>query len=157
MSLDFTIRRKEPVTTLHTGIWVRQNGQNVELSLEEAQERWPDQKIELYEEKSDVYWHGNITHNLGKMAEHVDTVHTDYTLYDLLWRPGEYNLSEVTRPYRYLISNALMYMLLHKKELEAYNPTNKWGDYNTLLSFVQNLATALADDEVLGMTIETSR
>ena len=33
-------------------------------------------------------YEGNITHNLGKMAEAVE-LDNGLTLYDVLWRPGE--------------------------------------------------------------------
>lgn len=44
MSLDLYIISKKPVKHKGTGVWVRENGQNKELSPEEAMERLPQKR-----------------------------------------------------------------------------------------------------------------
>ena len=109
------------------------------------------------ESKETEIWWRNITHNLGKMADHVPT--GDYTLYQLLWRPDEHGFDTVTNEYIKLVIDSISYLSEHRKELEEFNPTNGWGDYKGLLDFVNDYALFLTtldlDEETI--TIYASR
>ena len=94
MSLDLYIISKKPVKHKGTGVWVRENGQNKELSPEEAKERFPNNEFPEFEIEDDEYWHNNITSNLRKMSEQCTYSNNgiEYSLYRMLWHPEETGL-----------------------------------------------------------------
>ena len=73
MSLDLHIISPAPVVRHGTGVYIRENGRNVELkTMEEVRAHFPDSDllhIHEYDYTDEDYWHGNITHNMGKMAD----------------------------------------------------------------------------------------
>lgn len=142
MSLDLYLKTKNPMKQMHTGIYVRRKGKTCELTKEEAQEQYPGQVIEEYEEESDELWRGNCTHNLCKMAMNVKC--GKYNLYQLLWHPNENGFYKVTEPYRHLVGQGLLFMICDRRMLEQFNPENGWGSYDTLLSFMQDYCKALS-------------
>ena len=82
------------------------------------------------------YWHGNITHNMGKMADEVPVAGTELTLYDLLWRPDEHGFSSAgDTGYRVDVLMGFLYLRDHREDLIQFNPENGWGNYDLLLSF----------------------
>lgn len=100
----------------------------------------------------DMYINGerlNITHNLAKMASHVRLYEgRKETLYDYTWNYEETNAKEIKRGAISAISprDLSRYLLkfieyMHKKKniLLKYDPPNKWGSYNGLLGFAENL------------------
>ena len=159
MSLDLYIKTKTPTHRKSSGIFTRVNGETFEiLTLEDFHKYLPncdDSQFKVYESDDEELWSGNITHNLGRMAEHIAT--RNYTLYELLWHPSESGFLYANREYKYNIYNALKNMLLHRDELQQYNPENGWGSYDSLLHFVQSFAEALskldADDYELYASI----
>ena len=82
--------------------------------------------------------------NLGEMAKHVPCNDGKNTLYHLLWRPDEHNITHVTKQYRDCIAECLVYMLTHRAELKKFNPSNGLGSYDVLLNFVLELSKALS-------------
>lgn len=89
-------------------------------------------------------WSGNITHNLGRMANQIPVGAT--TLYYVCWRPEEIGLSKVKQILPLLIEG-IHYMLDHRKELEKYNPSNGWGSYNVFMKFLLNYKQACEDSD----------
>lgn len=148
MSLDLYLRSKTPRRTSGTGVFVRKNGQNVELkTIEEVKEHFPDADLSEIEERlyetCDIF-DRNITHNLTTMASNVQCGSSDYDLYKLLWRPDENGFEKVTFEYRDLVSDGLAYMLSNRASLEQFNPSNGWGSYESLLNFVIEYCKALS-------------
>jgi len=83
--------------------------------------------------------HGNITHNLGKMASEVKVL--DSTLYQYLWRPDElylYYAEDLVEP----LSIGLLELLDNPKKYKKFNPENGWGDYEGLVRFTRELLEA---------------
>lgn len=82
--------------------------------------------------------HGNITHNLNRMAEAAG-------LYEYLWRAEEkgiYKAEQLIAP----LVNGIEYLEEHKEELkEKYTPANGWGSYEGLLSFCKELLHRCAE------------
>lgn len=163
MSLDISIRYNKPkvVKSTGTGIFVRDNGCNRELTREEVAERYPDFDLsqlpdESQEYESREFWWRNITHNLTEMASYcVPESKQDISLYDLMWC-DEYP-ADIPR------TKYITYLVECAKELEAnpdkykqYNPKNGWGSYEGLLSYVKEFAKALIDAPQ-DTTIEYSR
>ena len=146
MSLDLYIISKTPIRKRGTGVYVRENGQTVELkTMEEVRSHFPDvdlSNISVYEYEDDDFWHGNITHNMTDMASKVPIENTDLTLYDLLWQPDEHNFATAgSTGYREHV---------HKEELLPLNPDNGWGNYDQLLAFTLDFLQHLiaADDDL---------
>jgi hypothetical protein len=83
---------------------------------------------------SSVVYEGNITHNLGLMAQNAG-------LYLPLWRPEELGIRAAGELVP-LLKAGLFYMRNHKKELEADNPSNGWGCYQNLLDFTEQYLAA---------------
>lgn len=79
------------------------------------------------DEDKQVY-HGNITHNLNRMASAAD-------IYMHLWRPDEINItkaSELIEP----LSKGLSLLVCNKVYFEDFNPPNGWGTWKCLVDFV---------------------
>lgn len=55
MSLDLYIISKEPVKHKGTGIYIRENGQTKELSLEEANKLYPKANVEEVTSEDNIY------------------------------------------------------------------------------------------------------
>ena len=165
MSLDLYINSKTPVKHKGTGIYIRENGQTKELSLEEANKLYPKANVEEVTSEDNIYWHGNITHNLGAMADHCYCYCPDKTsLYSILWRPEETTLLTVNRrlmsSYIKALSICLSELKEHRSRYEEFNPENGWGNYDDLVNFVESLLMALnkiPKEEYNNYTVESSR
>lgn len=98
---------------------------------------------------------GNITHNLGKMADAV-TLSNGQTLYQILWRPDECD-PPYTKAHEIisLLNEGLSILWANPEEYKKYDPTNGWGSYDGLVEFVLNYRNACA--EYPSSTIEVSR
>lgn len=128
MSLDVSLIAKKPVKRSGTGVWIRDNGKIRELTLEEVKDRWPDNDVVVQDFETDRVYEGNITHNLGTMADKAG-------IYYALWRPDEKGWTHAKQ----LISSlevGLEALLVEPEKFKKLNPDNGWGDYNGLVSFV---------------------
>lgn len=77
---------------------------------------------------------GAITHNLGRMAYHVG-------IYRHLWRPEELGItqaSELIEP----LEQAIAKLEADPRTFKSFNPSNGWGDYETLLTFLRDVRSA---------------
>jgi hypothetical protein len=85
--------------------------------------------------KGQTVWEGNITHNLGKMADRAG-------MYEAIWRPDElgYDAHDVLDDVR----DGLHHMLTFREDHESLNPENGWGDYEALARFAFEYALALS-------------
>ena len=165
MSLDLYIISKKPVKHKGTGIYIRENGQTKEFSLEEANKLYPNANIEEITSEDNIYWHDNITHNLGTMADHCLCYCPDKTsLHSILWRPEETTLltisGKLTPSYVKALSICLEDLKEHRKYYEKFNPENGWGNYENLVNFVESLLEAIdkiPQEEYNNYIIEASR
>jgi len=161
MSLDLYIKAPKPIKKRGTGVYIRENGGNRELeTMEEVRQHFPDSDlshISEYVYETDNAWHGNITHNLNKMAMQVPV--GKYTLYEILWRPEEIGYQQVNADYAKELYLGFTYLKTHRDELEKFNPENGWGNYEILLSFCSSLVRAIStlDYESEKYTIVASR
>lgn len=76
----------------------------------------------------------NITHNLNDMAEEAG-------IYMHLWRPNEIGIThaiDLIQP----LENGLALLKLDKARFEKFNPTNGWGVYEDLITFVSKYCDA---------------
>lgn len=99
----------------------------------------------VYEEEVSE-WHANITHNMGEMAGHVPVEYKigdesyKATLYEMVWRPDEVGDGVSccnTTVMEQALRIGIAYMVLHRDELERFNPENGWGSYKSFLSWLE--------------------
>jgi hypothetical protein len=85
-------------------------------------------------EEHETYYQANITHNLNTMAKEAG-------IYKHLWRPEELNITkakELIVP----LEGGLINLKSRPEHFMRYNPANGWGDYDGLVSFVENYLEA---------------
>jgi hypothetical protein len=137
MSLDVYLKSDTPVKITGSGIYIRENGKNKQISASEWNERYPDRQIEedMQKEYETIYvYENNITHNLWEMAEAAG-------IYKHLWKPEElhiYTASELIEP----LKAGLKELKSNPKKYKKYNPANGWGNYENLVEFVEDYLNA---------------
>lgn len=133
MSLDVYLELDSPPLDPKggSGIFIRRNGETVEISREEWERHFPGQEPVIlhaeYGVDSTVY-DRNITHNLGKMADAAD-------VYYACWRPEERGWSkakDLIEP----LENGLKQLRDDPERYKVHNPENGWGNYEGLVAFV---------------------
>lgn len=139
MSLNVYLAVENPIYKVcGSGIFVRENGENKELTMAEAKERYPDYQFESSDVETldldNEVFSGNITHNLGEMAESVG-------IYYALWRPEEIGVvtAEQLIP---LLTEGLRVLRENPQSFERYAPENGWGTYTGLCNFVEKYLDA---------------
>jgi hypothetical protein len=138
MSLDITLR--DPNKTIHhksSGIFIRENGATVEISIEEWNNRNPHKepiRLEETEYMTDEVYSSNITHNLNSMANYVG-------IYEYLWRPDEIGITKA-KDLVIPLTDGLSKLLKDPEGCKKYNPENGWGSYEVLVKFVYNYIEA---------------
>lgn len=146
MSLDLYINSKTPVLRRGTGVYIRENGETVELKTkQEVLTHFPDANPDDIEEKTyedDEYFHMNLTHNLTEMASQCRVLGTcNYnaesavvTLYDLLWHPkNNLNIETPTLDYLEDVMACYKNLLQNPEFFKQYNPEDGWGSYEQLV------------------------
>lgn len=139
MSLDVSLRLKNAVRVpAGSGIFIRDDGGNREISREEWNERNPDRQVPILEcgeyIETDIVFDANITHNLAEMAEEAG-------IYKHLWRPEELGVKtakELIEPLR----AGLALLRSDPARFEKYNPENGWGSYESFVPWVQRYLDA---------------
>lgn len=134
MSLDVHLTAKNPITVVGTGVFVREDGKNRELTLEEVKEKWPNAEVEERADETNEVYSANITHNLGKMADEAG-------VYYALWRPEEKGwklAKDIIEP----LEQGLKNLEDNPDRFKQFNPENGWGSYEGLVEFVKNYLTA---------------
>ena len=161
MSLDLYIKSNAPVIKKGTGVYVRKDGPTVELkTIEEIHRHFPDSdlsKISIDKYEDCDFWHGNISHNMGRMASKVPIEGSELTQFDLMWQPDEHGIVKTgSSGYRNNVLKEFLYMRGNREDLSLLNPENGWGDYDQLLEFTEDYILHLirAEDD---FKIEASR
>jgi hypothetical protein len=136
-------------------IYIRRGGQNVCISREEWDVRFPgrepcvvrcdDAQVARLNDDGDddgEVFHANITHNLNKMADAAG-------IYEALWRPEEVGISTAAQ----LIGPLTAGLVLLRSDPERFkvlNPPNGWGNYDILVEFVAGyLQACIKEPEAL--------
>jgi hypothetical protein len=137
MSLNVYLILDTATLIKEINILIRENGQPRKLTLEEIKERFPHVENlienENYEISNDAY-EANITHNLNKMAG-------ESGLYEYLWQPEKNNIfvaKELIEP----LTKGLELLKSDPERFKQFNPSNGWGDYEGLVSFVEKYLSA---------------
>lgn len=138
MSLSVYLTSKESSNIKQgTGIFVRENGSNREITLEEWRQRFPDTEPFVVQNESEFtneIYSANITHNLGKMASEAG-------IYEHLWRPEEVGVTHANQLIEPL-TKGLELLKGNPEKFTQFNPANGWGDYDGLVNFVEKYLEA---------------
>ena len=134
MSLDVYLYNPTPTVKKGTGVFIRENGNTRELTIDEVKERYPESDVQEAEYETDEVYSANITHNLNTMAGEAG-------IYEHLWRPDEIGITkakELIEPLR----EGLHKLKIEPEKYKAFNPSNGWGSYEGLVRFVSNYLDA---------------
>lgn len=134
MSLDVYLYNSTPTVKKGTGVFIRENGNTRELTIEEVKERYPESDVQEAEYETDEVYSANITNNLNTMAGEAG-------IYEPLWRPDEICITkakELIEPLR----EGLHKLRSEPEKYKAFNPSNGWGSYEGLVRFVSNYLDA---------------
>lgn len=93
---------------------------------------------------STVY-EANITHNLNTMADAAG-------IYEHLWRPDEIGITKAEQLIEPL-TKGLTALLTDSAKYEQFNPSNGWGDYDGLVSFVSSYLNACKKDPDMNVVV----
>lgn len=87
--------------------------------------------------KSNIF-EGGITHNLNKMAMAAE-------LYTPLWRPEELFQSTIIKAHQLVpfLEKGLVTLKTEPERFKLFNPSNGYGTYEDLVSFVEKYLDAL--------------
>jgi len=99
--------------------------------------------VDLMVVKPCSVYSGNITHNLGKMSDAV-VLANGKTLYQVLWRPDEYNW-KTAEDIAEMLDEGWNILLSDPEKFKKYNPENGWGNYEGLCEFVYRYRNACWD------------
>lgn len=128
MSLDIylisdTVVKRDPA------IFIRENGQTIEISREEWDERYPSCEPVMtgYSEDNCVY-KANITYNLAPMAVKAG-------VYEYLWRPAENGIRVAAQLIIPLVQGIKL-MYEDPEQFKALNPQNNWGSYDDFVPWL---------------------
>jgi hypothetical protein len=147
MSLDVYLISKEPITKRGTGVFIRENGKNKELTIEDVRNKFPDAVIEENEFETECVFCANITHNLNEMADAAG-------LYEACWRPENIK-AEKAKDIIPILAKGLEDMKARPTFYKQYNSSNGWGVYENLVEFVESYLNACR--EYPDATIDISR
>lgn len=137
MSLDVYLTGPTKSKRSGSGIFIRENGSQREITREEWDERNPGREPVTLTDDDDedrTIYSANITHNLNEMAKEAG-------IYRHLWRPEEIGITKAAQLIDPL-SAGLKLLLSDRPRFEALNPENGWGDYDGLVSFVDEYMRA---------------
>lgn len=114
-----------------TEFFINENGVERMIKPIEILKAFPGSHI-LSEELFGEVWSKTITHNLTDMAKACNC-----DLYEVVWRPDELikgvvSASDVVE----FLREGLDVLKSDKERLIQFNPSNGWGDYDTLVRFV---------------------
>lgn len=140
---------KTPVKKTGTGVYIRENGETRELKTkEEVSKYFPGREVEEKTYETNEVWHGNVTHNLGRMADKVNP--GVRSLYQLFWHPTETTItrgwvSEVFECYQELKNRKDYFKPMEEENriTEDSGKTYIWGTYDNLLKFTKSLLECL--------------
>ena len=139
MSLDVYLDADFPTLAPDggSGIFIRSNGQTVEITRDELDRAFPGQELVVVTAEADIntrVYSANITHNLGKMADAAG-------IYKALWRPEEIGIvkaAELIEP----LSEGLAKLKSDPGCFEKFNSPNGWGLYKHFVPFVEQYLEA---------------
>lgn len=134
MSLDVYLTLPHAQQELANRIFIREDGRTKEVSRAEWDARYPGREPATVEAPAQEVYSANITHNLGRMANEAG-------LYVYLWKPDECGLTHAKQLIEPLIAG-LAVLQYDPERFRTFNPSKGWGDYDGLVSFVEQYLAA---------------
>ena len=134
MSLDVSLTIKTPIIKKGTGVFIRENGETKELTVEQVRERFPNAIVDENEIETRCVFTSNITHNLGEMAEKAN-------IYKACWRPEEIGATNA-RDIIPLLETGLIDMKDRPEYYRQFDSPNGWGTYNDFVPWVEEYLAA---------------
>jgi hypothetical protein len=147
MSLDVYLTLPGAQAQAEAKIYIREDGQNKEISRAEWDARYPGKEPFTVEEEGEMVYSANITHNLGQMAEEA-------MLYNCIWRPDEHGITHAHQLIP-LLKVGLAFLQAEPERFKAFNPSNGWGNYHGLRQFVADYLVAC--EEYPSAEVDVSR
>jgi hypothetical protein len=147
MSLDVSLISKTPITKKGTGVFIRENGKNKELTVEEVREKFPNAVVEENEFETECVFDANITHNLNKMADAAG-------IYEACWRPEEIGATKAS-DIILILEKGFEDMKARPEHFKKFDSDNGWGTYKYFLPWVESYLNACR--EYPDAIIEVSR
>jgi hypothetical protein len=134
MSLDVYLITKEPNKKVDTGVFIREDSNTRELTIDEVRERYPNATVGEQEYVTDEVYSRNITHNLGEMADKAG-------IYYACWRPEEkgWKLAKDITP---ALERGLKDLKKRPEYYKKFNSENGWGLYEHFVPFVEEYLEA---------------
>lgn len=138
VGLDVHLVVKEKIKVeKSSGIFVRRNGRNIEITRKEWDELYPGKTpVQFIQRKRTTHeaFSAHITHNLNRMADAAG-------LYYALWHPEEkqYKTASDIIP---VLEMGLGNLETHPDIYKKLNPDNGWGSYESLVEFVREYLEA---------------
>lgn len=138
MSLDVYLKTKElQIKKGSSGIFIRENGQTIEITQSDWYARFPDKTPLIFteeEKETTTVYTDNITHNLVTMAKEAG-------IYYHLWRPDEIDI-KTAKELIPALKEGLHKLKIDPERYKKLNPENGWGSYEGLVKFVENYLNA---------------
>jgi len=141
MSLDvwLKIEGEAELSEPRQVIYIRENGQNREISQDEWHTRFPCRQpcVAQVRGGNGIVFSYNITHNLNTMA-------LEANLYDAMWHPeliGATHAIELIVP----LAMGLVELLADADRFRQFNPSNGWGTYENLVKFTKEYLEACVE------------
>ena len=147
MSLDVSLISKAPITKKGTGVFIRENGKNKELTIEEVREKFPNAVAEENEYVTECVFDANITHNLNKMADEAG-------IYEACWRPEEIGATKASDIIS-ILEKGFEDMKARPEHYKQFDSPNGWGLYIHFLPWIEAYLNACR--EYPDAIIEVSR
>jgi hypothetical protein len=134
MSLDVSLISNTPITKKGTGVFIRENGKNKELTVEEVKEKFPNSVVEENEFETEYVFDANITHNLNKMAAAAG-------IYEACWRPEEIGATKASDIIP-ILEKGFEDMKARPEHYKQFDSPNGWGLYIHFLPWVESYLNA---------------
>ena len=134
MSLYVSLISKTPITKKGTGVFIRENGKNKELTVEEVREKFPNAVVEENEFETECVFDANITHNLNKMADAAG-------IYEACWRPEEIGATKASDIIP-ILEKGFEDMKTRPEHYKQFDSPNGWGLYIHFLPWVESYLNA---------------
>jgi hypothetical protein len=136
MSLDVSLKMPNTSRT-GSGIFIRENGQNRELTRAEWNEKFPGREPVLSltsPTEDDCCYDANITHNLNRMAAAAG-------IYEHLWTPDEIGVTRANQLIEPLRAG-LALMRSDPARFKTFDASNGWGTYEQFIPWIQSYLDA---------------
>lgn len=137
MSLDVSLKVPGSEGPARQAIFVRKDGQTVEVTREDWDKRNPGREPYLVSVGGDeTVFSDNITSNLVPMAKAVSE-----DFYLALWHPEDIGAKKA-KDISDILNQGLKELYRDPEKYKELNPANGWGSYDTLFLFVTRYLSA---------------